>query len=131
MFGKEWISSGAASDIEFVTKYANAMVCECGMSELLGPVKYGEKEGPVFLGKDLVARKNFSEKVHEIIDEEVRKIIGESYKKALKMLKDNEKKLDLLAKALLEKEVLNSDEVDELLGKPAKKRFPILEKMKA
>jgi cell division protease FtsH len=128
-FGKEWISSGATGDIEVVTKYANAMVCEWGMSDVLGPVKYGEKEGPIFLGKDLVTHKNFSEKIHEIIDAEVGRIIGEAYVKAVKLLKENLKKLDLLAEKLLEKEVLNSDEISELLGKIDKRRFPILDKI--
>lgn len=62
-FGKAWVSTGASNDIERATKIVNSMVCEWGMSEVLGPVTYGEKEGPVFLGKDLVARKNFSEKI--------------------------------------------------------------------
>ncbi len=126
-FGKEWISSGAASDIDRVTKTVNAMVCEWGMSDALGPVTYGEKEGPVFLGKDLIARKNFSEKIHEVIDEEVHTIIANAYERAKKLLKDNVKKLDLLADELLEKEVLNAEELARVLGDNDKKRFPILD----
>jgi len=126
-FGKNWISSGASHDIETATKIVNSMVCEWGMSEVLGPVTYGEKEGPVFLGKDLVARKNFSEKIHEIIDEEVRSIISVSYQKARDLLRENMDKLDKLASLLLEKEVLNNEELNEALGKPDKKRFPLLE----
>ncbi len=126
-FGKKWISSGASHDIETATKIVNSMVCEWGMSEVLGPVTYGEKEGPVFLGKDLVARKNFSEKIHEIIDEEVRSIISSSYTKAIELLTENMDKLDKLANLLLEKEVLNNEELNEALGKPDKKRFPLLE----
>jgi cell division protease FtsH len=103
------------------------MVCEWGMSEVLGPVTYGEKEGPVFLGKDLVARKNFSEKIHEVIDEEVRSIISNAYKKAKEILAENIHKLDKIANLLLEKEVLNTEELNVALGKPAKKRFPILD----
>ena len=128
-FGKNWISTGASNDIERSTKIVNSMVCEWGMSEVLGPVTYGEKEGPVFLGKDLVARKNFSEKVHEIIDEEVGKIISSAYEKAKKLLKENMKKLDTLANLLLEKEVLNADQLNEVLGKIDKNRFPILQNM--
>jgi cell division protease FtsH len=105
------------------------MVCEWGMSEVLGPVTYGEKEGPVFLGRDLVARKNFSEKVHEIIDGEVGKIISSAYEKAKKLLKENMKRLDTLANILLEKEVLNADQLNEILGKIDKNRFPILQNM--
>ncbi len=126
-FGKKWISTGASNDIERATKIVNSMVCEWGMSEVLGPVTYGEKEGPVFLGKDLVARKNFSEKIHEVIDEEVRGIISNAYKKAKEMLAENIHKLDKIANLLLEKEVLNTEELNVALGKPAKKRFPILD----
>jgi len=129
-FGKSWVSTGASNDIERATKIANSMVCEWGMSEVLGPVKFGEKEGPVFIGKDLVARKNYSEKIHEIIDEEVSHIIQDAYKRAKEMLKKNEDKLDKLASELLEKEVLNSEQITTLLGKSEKKRFPILEVLK-
>lgn len=129
-FGKSWVSTGASNDIERATKIANSMVCEWGMSDVLGPVKFGEKEGPVFIGKDLVARKNYSEKIHEIIDEEVSHIIQEAYKRAMEMLKNNEDKLDKLAKELLEKEVLNSEQLATLLGKSEKKRFPILDVLK-
>ena len=128
-FGKNWISTGASNDIERATKIANSMVCEWGMSDELGPVTYGEKEGPVFLGKDLVARKNFSEKIHEIIDSEVKQIITNAYEKAKALLKKNISRLDKLSRKLLEKEVLNSSEIEEVLGKSDKKRYPILEKM--
>ncbi len=125
-FGKVWISNGAMSDIDFVTKTVNSMVCEWGMSEVLGPVSYGEKEGPVFLGKDLVSRKNFSEKVHEIIDNEVRSIVSDSYEQAKKILGEKIDLLDKLAQALIEKEVLGAGEIEEILGKSDKSRFPIL-----
>jgi cell division protease FtsH len=128
-FGKQLISTGASHDIEVATKIVNSMVCEWGMSEALGPVTYGEKEGPVFLGKDLVARKNFSEKIHEIIDEEVKAMISNAYNKAKDLLTENVQLLDKLANLLLEKEVLNSEELNEVLGKPEKKRFPILDVM--
>ncbi len=126
-FGKQWISTGASHDIETSTKIVNSMVCEWGMSEALGPVTYGEKEGPVFLGKDLVARKNFSEKIHEIIDEEVRQMISNAYIKAKELLTQHMDLLDKLANLLLEKEVLNNEELTQVLGKPDKKRFPILD----
>ena len=130
-FGPEWISTGASNDIERATKLVNSMVCEWGMSDVLGPVKFGEKEGPVFLGKDLVARKNFSEKIRcRIIDEEVSKVIKTAYKKALNLLSENLPKLELLTKNLVEKEVLNAAQIDEILGKQDKKRFPLIEYLK-
>ncbi len=126
-FGKEWISTGASNDIERTTRIANSMVCEWGMSEKLGPVTYGEKEGPVFLGKDLIAKKNFSEKIHELIDNEVKNIVSKAYEEAKSLIEKNIKKLDKLANALLEKEVLNAEEIEKIIGKTEKKRYPILE----
>ncbi|MCX7821694.1 MAG: ATP-dependent zinc metalloprotease FtsH [Brevinematales bacterium] len=126
-FGKKWISTGASNDIERATKIANSMVCEWGMSDKLGPVTYGEKEGPVFLGKDLVTKKNFSEKIHEIIDNEVKSIVTTAYETSKKIIEDNIKKLDELSNKLLEKEVLNSTEIEEIIGPSEKKRYPILE----
>jgi len=129
-FGNNWISTGASNDIERATKLVNSMICEWGMSDVLGPVKFGEKEGPVFLGKDLVARKNFSEKIHEVIDEEVSKIIKGAYVKAKALLTENLPKLEILAKTLIEKEVLNASQIEEILGKIEKKRFPLIEYLK-
>ncbi|OHD57327.1 MAG: hypothetical protein A2Y33_07535 [Spirochaetes bacterium GWF1_51_8] len=124
-FGHDWISGGASNDIDRATQIAHSMVCEWGMSEKLGPVSYGEKEGPVFLGKDLVTRKNFSEKIHETIDNEIRDIITDAYKKAKDLVVKYKAKLDKLAKVLLEREVLNSEEINEILGPSDKDRFPI------
>jgi cell division protease FtsH len=126
IFGKEWVSAGASYDIEQATKIANMMVCEWGMSDELGPVRYGEKEGPVFLGKDLVTRKNFSEKVHEIIDNEVNKIISDAYNRTVELLKKSRKKLEALANAVLEKETLSAEEITKILGLSKKDNFPIL-----
>ncbi len=126
-FGKGWISSGASNDIERATKLATAMVCEWGMSEKLGPVKYGENEGPVFLGKDMLSRKNFSERIHETIDQEVSNIISEAYAEAMKLLKKYSLKLDKLIKVLLEKETLDADDMTDILGKVVKDRFPIMD----
>lgn len=126
-FGKQWISIGASQDIEQATKIATSMVCEWGMSEVLGPVSYGEKEGPVFLGKDLVTRKNFSEKIHELIDQEVKGILINAFEKAKEMLRAQMALLDKLSETLLEKEVLSSIELSEILGQIDKNRFPVLE----
>lgn len=129
-FGKSWISSGASNDIERATKLATSMVCEWGMSEKLGPVKYGEHEGPVFLGKDMLSRKDFSERIHETIDQEVSLVIMEAYAEAMKLLKKYSGKLDKLIQVLLEKETLDGDQVIEVLGKASKDRFPIMDSMK-
>ena len=128
-FGKEWISGGAAHDIEQATKLATSMVCDWGMSEVLGPVKYGEKEGPVFLGKDLVTHKNYSEKMHETIDMEVKALLGGAYKRALETLKKYQSKLEDLSQKLLEKEVLVKEDIESILGESEKNRFPVMKKL--
>ncbi|MGL4394099.1 MAG: ATP-dependent zinc metalloprotease FtsH [Brevinema sp.] len=126
MFGKEYVSAGARGDIEHVTRYARSMVCEWGMSDLLGPVQYGESEGPVFLAKDLSSKKTYSEKTHEIIDDEIKRIITTGYEKSLEMLQKHKDKLIELAEELLEKETLDAHEVIEILGEVDRPKFPIL-----
>ncbi|MGL4677150.1 MAG: ATP-dependent zinc metalloprotease FtsH [Brevinema sp.] len=127
MFGKEYISAGARGDIEHVTKYARSMVCEWGMSDLLGPVQYGESDGPVFLAKDISSRKTYSEKTHEEIDSEIKKIIIVGYERALELLRQHQDQLIDLAEVLLEKETISSDEVSQILGIVDRPRFPVLD----
>ncbi|MEW5901276.1 MAG: ATP-dependent zinc metalloprotease FtsH [Acidobacteriota bacterium] len=114
-------TTGAANDFEKATEVARKMVCQWGMSEL-GPVTFGERDDLIFLGRDLAMNKNFSERTAELIDEEVKKIINKSYAKAQQLLELHEKKLLKIAKALLEKEVLDSDEIDSLAGLKKKPR---------
>ena len=130
MFGKEYISAGARGDIEHVTKYARAMVCEWGMSDLLGTIQYGESDGPVFLAKDISSRKTFSEKTHEDIDTEIKRIVSEGYARALILLNEHKDKLVDLAEVLLEKETLTSVEVVEILGEVNRPKFPILDEFR-
>ncbi len=125
-FGKGWITSGASQDIKVVTELVTSMVCDWGMSEKLGPVKYSESDGPVFLGKDMLTRKNFSEKIHEEIDMEVSSIITEAFTEAKKLLTKNMDKLEKLATALIEKETLDGDDIDKIIGKSEKNRYPIM-----
>ncbi|MGL4563009.1 MAG: ATP-dependent zinc metalloprotease FtsH [Brevinema sp.] len=126
MFGREFISAGARGDIEHVTRYARSMVCEWGMSDLLGPVQYGESEGPVFLAKDLSSRKTYSEKTHEAIDHEIKRIITTGYERALELLQVHKEKLIDLAEVLLEKETISATEVTEILGNVDRPKYPIL-----
>lgn len=127
MFGKEFVSAGARGDIEHVTRYARSMVCEWGMSDLLGPVQYGESEGPVFLAKDISSRKTYSEKTHEDIDSEMKRIITEGYDRALELLNKYKDKLIDLAEVLLDQETLSSDEVIAILGVVNRPKFPVLD----
>ena len=98
------------------------MVTEFGMSQRLRNVTLGKREGLVFLGKDLVEERNYSDTTAHIIDEEVQKIIEEAYKRAKKLLEENKDKLDLLSSALLEREVLDGEEVKKIVGWKAKEK---------
>ena len=109
------LTTGAANDIEQATGLARKMVCEWGMSERLGSLLFGKKEEMVFLGREISSHKDYSERTAEIIDEEVREIVEGGYKRALELLLANIDKLHLLAKTLVEREVLDSDEMDRLL----------------
>ncbi len=124
MFGPQFISNGAQNDIEKATKIARSMVCEWGMSELLGPIQYGEKEGPVFLGKEIAVKKTYSDKIAEVIDSEIKSIVNFCYSETLNIIKSNLDKLKTLAIELLKRETLSSKEIEEILGeKPRKKNF--------
>ena len=110
------ISSGAANDIERATKLAHQMVCEFGMSEILGPVSYGEENDLVFLGRDLARDKNYSEETAREIDQEVRDVINACIERTRQLLKENYEKLELLANTLLEYEVIDGSDIDKLMA---------------
>ncbi|OQX53610.1 MAG: cell division protein FtsH [Candidatus Aminicenantes bacterium 4484_214] len=113
-------TTGAANDFEKATEIARKMVCQYGMSDL-GPLTFGERDDLIFLGRDLTTHKNFSERTAQLIDEEVKKIILRNYNRAKDLLEKNKDKLQNIAQALLEKEVLSSEEIEKLLkGKPLK-----------
>jgi cell division protease FtsH len=109
------LTTGAASDLENATALARRMVCELGMSDNLGPLTFGKKEEMVFLGREIASHKDYSEQTAVLIDQEVRSIIERAYNRALELLKQNPEKLHLLASTLLEREVLDGDEMDRLL----------------
>jgi cell division protease FtsH len=110
------ITSGAKSDIDHATQFARSMVCEWGMSEKLGPLAFYEEQGEVFLGRDVSHRqRNFSEKTAIDIDEEVRAIVTEQYRRARIVLVENKPALDRIALALLERETLDADQVEQLV----------------
>lgn len=109
------ISTGAHNDFEKATKIARAMVTEYGMSRL-GPVQYEKKSGSVFLGRDYMSDKNFSDQVALEIDNEVRSIIDECYAKAKKVLQENEVLVRLVASHLMEIETLTKEDIYELVN---------------
>ncbi|HPF83159.1 MAG TPA: ATP-dependent zinc metalloprotease FtsH [Bacilli bacterium] len=108
------ITTGAHNDFEKATKIARAMVTEYGMSEL-GPVQFEHQESSVFLGRDYNKSRNFSSQVAFEIDEEMRKIIDECYKRTQKILKENKDLLDLIANSLLENETITKEQIDYLV----------------
>ena len=109
------ITSGASNDIERATAIARKMVCEWGMSEKLGPLSYGEKEGEVFLGRDMGHMKNYSEATAVEIDEEIKRIVKENYERTRQILLEQKAALVTVAEALLEKENLDGAEIKALV----------------
>jgi cell division protease FtsH len=115
-------TTGAANDIEKATALARAMVTQYGMTERLGPIKFGQDNGEVFLGRDMGHQRDYSEEVAAVVDEEVKKLVGAAHDEAWEILVDNRDVLDELVLALLEKETLGKDEVADVFA--ALKRRP-------
>jgi cell division protease FtsH len=114
VFGQK--TTGAGNDIEQATNMAHSMVCEWGMSERMGPLAFGKKEGEVFLGRDMAHTQTYSEQTALEIDAEVRRIVTEQYERAKRILTENREALDKIADALLEHETLDLADVDALLA---------------
>ena len=108
-------TTGSGNDIERTTNLARKMVCEWGMSEEMGPLSYGKKEEQIFLGREFAVHKDYSEETAQRIDKEVTRIVSESYNKAKKLLSDHIDILNKIASELLEKEVLNTSELDQII----------------
>ena len=115
VFGKEKVTSGAAGDIQQVTKIARAMVTRLGFSEKLGTVMYGENQEEVFLGYSMGRQQNISEETAKTIDEEVRRLVHEAHVTATRILTERRADLDTLANGLMEFETLSGDEIVGLL----------------
>ena len=109
------ISSGASNDLQRATQLARQMICEYGMSENIGPVTFGHRHDQVFLGRDIARDKDYSEEVAAEIDKEVRSFMEDAYAATEKLLSDNIDKLHVIAKALMEKETLEEEEINQLV----------------
>ena len=119
------VTTGAQNDFEQATELARKMVTEFGMSEKLGPLSLGRRHGPVFLGRDLVETRNYSEEIAYEIDKEVRRIIDECYQRAREALMGARERLNRLAKALLERESLEGEQIEKVLaGEPLEPETP-------
>lgn len=109
------ISSGASNDLQRATSLARQMICEYGMSPELGPMTFGHRQDQVFLGRDIGRDKDYSEEVAAKIDKEILKFIDEAYQKTESLLNENMDKLHLIADALIERETLEGEEIDQLM----------------
>lgn len=125
------ISTGASNDLERATGLVRKMITELGMSDELGPLTFGQKEGQVFLGRDIARDRNYSEAVAYAIDKEARRIIDECYQKAQNLIQENMPKLEAIAQALMVKETLQAKEFADLMAQfePNKNAVESEEKM--
>ena len=110
------ITGGASNDIERATDIARNMICSWGMSDALGPVSYGEQRHEVFLGDELMRNKNYSEETSRAIDEEVRRILEASHRKAVTILQAHRNEMERLTAALMRYETINGDEVERIIA---------------
>lgn len=110
------VTTGASNDLERATKLARAMVTQYGMNESLGPRTFGQKEELIFLGREIAEQRDYSEKVAQEIDAEIKRIITAAYEKATRLLTEKRDKLDELAKRLIEQETVEESELAEILG---------------
>jgi cell division protease FtsH len=119
VFGKEKVTSGAASDIEQATRLARMMVTRWGFSDQLGTVAYGENQEEVFLGHSVSRTQNVSESTAQKIDSEIRRLVEDGLSEARRILAEHRAELEILAQGLLEYETLSGDEIRNLIaGRP-------------
>jgi len=119
------MTTGASNDFERATDMARRMVTQWGMSESMGPMVYGENEGEVFLGRSVTTHKNVSEATMQKVDAEIRRIIDQQYALARKLIEDNRDKVEMMAKALLEWETLDADQISDIMeGRPPRPPKP-------
>jgi len=127
VFGKEKVTSGAASDIEQATKLARMMVTRWGLSDELGTVAYGENQDEVFLGYQVSRQQNVSEETSRKIDGEIRRLVEAGYAEATQILTEKRADLEVLAKGLLEFETLTGEEITDLLAGKRPVRESVIE----
>ncbi|HYK82886.1 MAG TPA: ATP-dependent zinc metalloprotease FtsH [Gemmatimonadales bacterium] len=119
VFGPDKVTTGAYSDIQQATEMARRMVTQFGMSDVVGPIAVGDREAEIFLGREVVQRREVSERTAELVDTELKRLLGEAYEHARAILTEHRDQLDRLAAALLERETLDREEVDLVVaGKP-------------
>ena len=115
IFGPESVTTGASNDIQRATELARNMVTRWGLSERLGPLTYSEEEGEVFLGHSVTKHKTVSDQTQDLIDEEVRCIIERNYQRSTRILKENEKRLHVMADALIRYETIDVEQIKDIM----------------
>ena len=116
IFGDEEVTTGASNDLQQVARVARQMVTRFGMSDRLGPVALGRAQGGMFLGRDIMAERDFSEETAAAIDDEVRNLVDQAYRRAKAVLIENRLILDKLANMLIERETVDAEELQDLLA---------------
>ena len=116
VFGEEEVTTGASSDLQQVARVARQMVMRFGMSDRVGQVALGRQQGNMFLGRDIMSERDFSEETAALVDDEVRILVDEAYKRAKDVLVSNRSLLDHLSALLIEKETVDADELQEILA---------------
>jgi len=116
IFGEEEVTTGASNDLQQVARVARQMITRFGMSDRLGPVALGRQQGNMFLGRDIMSERDFSEETAAAIDEEVRKLVDTAYNRAKEVLVNNRHILDQLAQMLVDKETVDAEELQEILA---------------
>ncbi len=119
VFGPDKVTTGAAQDIQQATEMARRMVTQFGMSEAVGPITVGDREAEIFLGREVVQRREISERTAELVDTELKRVLGAAYERARQILLENRATLDRVAAALLERETLDREDIELVVaGKP-------------
>lgn len=116
IFGEEEVTTGASNDLQQVARVARQMITRFGMSDRLGPVALGRQQGNMFLGRDIMSERDFSEETAAAIDEEVRKLVDVAYTRAKEVLVRNRHILDQIAEMLVDKETVDAEELQEILS---------------
>tara|TARA_Y100001970_G_C13930126_1_gene697810 strand:- start:401 stop:820 length:420 start_codon:yes stop_codon:yes gene_type:complete len=117
VYGEDEVTTGASNDLQQVANVARQMITKFGMSEKIGPVALGRSQGGMFLGRDIASERDFSEDTAATIDLEVSELVDVAYKRATKVLSDNRKMLDEMAQMLIERETIDSEDIEQLINR--------------